>query len=66
MNTITNIHKIESEDLSDEIFSEIKGEKFFAIKIEENGKIKLHMNKISEEEVVFSCNIAIHKIMEDQ
>jgi hypothetical protein len=60
---MNNILSIDSEDRSEEIFSQLKNKKFFAISIEKNGKTTLSQNKISKEEIIFSCNLLIHDIM---
>lgn len=62
---MTQILSIQSKDGSDEIFSSLRGKKFFAICIEENGKHVLYQNKINLEEIIYASNLVIHQIMSE-
>jgi|GEM_PF-5108797 hypothetical protein len=60
---MTNIASIKANDKSEKIFSLLKNKKFFAISLEKNGKMVLHQNKISNEEIVYASNFVIASII---
>jgi hypothetical protein len=64
-NSCLKILKLEKKETPG-IFKRIKGRRFIAVSIDENGSYEYHVNHMTEEEAVFGCQVLINGIINEK